>query len=215
MPTRQSRALMIHSSARPLKIMKKITKIISIVLLLLALGCVGYGIYWLGLKLIGVVIALKPEVVAAIIGAMATVSGGLAAVIISSKQSKNREIDESHRAKKVEIYKGFLDAVSGIMANSNENVTKKGFTDQELIDYLVEFKTDILLWGSPKVIKYQLEFQLLSSNPDKTSDIVNNLYKAIREDIGLSNKGLDNYELVKMYLSNPSELDEVLASNGN
>ena len=37
-----------------------------------------------------------------------------------------------HRSKKVEIYKGFLDAVSGLMARENENVSKKGFNNQEL-----------------------------------------------------------------------------------
>lgn len=193
--------------------MNKFKQITSIILGLILLAGMGCGIYWLGLKLIAIVTTLKPEVVAAIIGAMATVLGGIAAVIISNKQSKQREIDESHRSKKVEIYKGFLDAVSGIMAKENENVSKKGLSDQELVDYLVEFKTDLLLWGSPKVIKYQLEFERLSSDPDKVFTAVNNLYKAIREDIGLSNKGLDNHELVKMYLSDPSELDAILASN--
>lgn len=193
--------------------MDKIKQISSIIFGFIILGCVGYGLYWLGIKLLAILVTLKPEVIASIIGAMATVFAGLAAVIISNKQSKQREIDESHRAKKVEIYKGFLDAVSGIMAKENKNVSKNGLSDQELVDYLVEFKTDLLLWGSPKVIKYQLQFELLSSNPDKVFTAVNNLYKAIREDIGLSNKGLNNHELVKMYLSDPSELDAILASN--
>ncbi len=42
---------------------------------------------------------------------------------------------------------------------------------------------------------------------------VNNLYKAIREDIGLSNAGLNNLELIKLFLKDPDELDRARASN--
>ena len=190
----------------------KLKKAASPILGFIIIGCIVYGLYWVGINLIGILVILKPEVIAAIIGAMATVLVGLSAVIISSKQSKQRDIDESHRAKKVEMYEGFLEAVSGIMAKTNKNVSKKGLSDQELVDYLVEFKTDLLLWGSPKVIKYFLEFNKLASKPDKVFTAVDNLYKAIREDIGLSNRGLDGHELVKMYLTDPEELDVMIAS---
>ena len=184
--------------------MELFKKILSIVFGLILLAALAYGLYWLALELFTLLAKLKEGVLAALIGAMATVFAGITAVIISQKQSKQRDIDESHRPKKVEIYKKFLDAVSGLMAAQNENVSKKGLSDQELVDYLVEFKTELLLWGSPLVIKRQLEFEKVSRN---------NVYEAIREDIGLSNKGLNSHELVKMYLSDPGELDEILASN--
>ncbi|MBL1379391.1 hypothetical protein [Zobellella iuensis] len=193
--------------------MELFKKIISVILGLIMLVALIYGVYWLGLELIELLAKLQNEVVAALIGAMATVFVGIAAVIISQKQSKQRDIDESHRPKKVEIYTKFLDAVSGLMAAQNENVSKKGMTDQELVNYLVEFKTELLLWGSPQVIKRQLEFEEVSRSNGNIFTAVNNLYKAIREDIGLSNKGLNSHELVKMYLSDPGELDEILASN--
>lgn len=40
---------------------------------------------------------------------------------------------------------------------------------------------------------------------------VDNLYKAICEDIGLSNSGLNNLELIKIFLKDPSELDKIRA----
>ena len=42
---------------------------------------------------------------------------------------------------------------------------------------------------------------------------VHNLYKAIRRDIGLSNAGLNNLELVKIFLKDPDELDLIRSSN--
>lgn len=75
----------------------------------------------------------------------------------------------------------------------------------ELINYLFRYKSEILLWGSPRVIKAQIEFEAVSGNGN--GDVkalfkaVNEMYLAIREDIGLSNSGLTNLELVKLYLN--------------
>lgn len=155
---------------------------------------------------------LQKEILAALIGAVATVFAGIAVVIITQKQSKQRDIEESHRPKKVEIYKKFLDTISGLMANHNDKVSKKGMTDQELIDYLVEFKTELLLWGSPLVIKRQLEYEKIARENGNLFTALDNLYRAIREDIGLSNKGLETHDLMKMYLSNPDELEDMLST---
>ena len=192
----------------------QLTKKTSIIIGLILSVIIGYGVFYVLMSLYELLAALKPEVLAAIISAVVTAFAGIAAVMIGQRQSKQRDIDESHRSKKVEIYKGFLDAVSGIMAKGNENVTKNGLSDQELIDYLVEFKTDIILWGDPNVIKRHLEFEVAASqDTSKIFIAVDNLYKSIREDIGLSNKKLNNYELVRMYLKDPTELDEIIASN--
>jgi len=153
---------------------------------------------------------LQKEILAALIGAVATTFVGIAAVIITQKQSKQRDIEESHRPKKVEIYKNFLDTVSRVFANYNDKVSKKGITDQELIDYLVEYKTELLLWGSPLVIKRQLEYEKIARENGNSFLALDNLYRAIREDIGLSNKGLNTYDLMKMYLSDPDELENIL-----
>lgn len=184
---------------------------ISIGLILIA--AIGYGLYAATVNLYELLTLLRPEILAAIISAMATAFVGIAAVVINQRQSKQRDIDETHRPKKVEIYEGFLDAVSKVMSEGNENVSIKGLSEQELVDYLIEYKTDIILWGSPGVIKQQLEFERVAKEDiDNIFIAVDNLYKAIRDDIGLSNKGLNNYELVKMYLKDPSELDEIITS---
>ncbi len=40
---------------------------------------------------------------------------------------------------------------------------------------------------------------------------MDNIYRAIREDIGLSNKGLNKFDLIKLYLNDPDELDKKLS----
>lgn len=99
------------------------------------------------------------------------------------------------------------------MSDQNENVSLGPPSKQELVEFMVEFKTNVVLWGSPKVINAQLNFQKVSESGGNVLFPVDELYKAIREDIGLSNKGLDKRQLVKMYLLHPDELDVMSASN--
>lgn len=171
------------------------------------IGFVIYGV-WIGFEFfIDALNSSDPKITAAILGAMATIFVGLTAVIITQNQIRLRDREEAHRSKKVEIYEKYLKTVQAIMSGTNENVPMEAPTNQELVDYLVKFKTEIILWGSPEVIKMQLEFQRVSQNGGNIFNAVNNLHRAIRTDIGLSNKGLNKLELVKMYTSDPDELN--------
>lgn len=179
----------------------------------LFLAIIGF-VFWKGLSFfVFSLTAADPKISAAIVGAMATVFVGLTAVIITQRQTKIREVEEAHRTKKVEIYEKFLQMISSLLAGQNDETSIKAPTEQNLVDYLVEFKTEILLWGSPEVIKCQLEFEDMTRKNGDLFLAVNNLYKAIRKDIGLSNKGLNNLELVKMYLKDPEELDKLSSPN--
>ncbi len=172
---------------------------------------IGYLI-WLGMSFFFTALATADaKISAAIIGAMTTVFVSISAVIITQRQTKAREVEEAHRAKKVEIYEKFIKTVTSIVAGENDEVSMQAPSQQELIDYLVDFKTEIMLWGSPEVIKAQLEFERVSKNGGDIFEAVNNLYKSIRKDIGLSNSGLNNLELIKLYLKDPNELDELRA----
>src|SRR5690554_644314 len=173
----------------------------------------GYLLWLVAARLLTFLESANPSVSAAIVGAMATVLVGVGGALYTQSQIKKREIEEAHRARKVEIYKEFLDIAARMMAEGNENVSLKPPSQQELVDFMVEFKTNVVLWGSPKVINAQLNFQKVSSEGGHVLKAVDQLYKAIREDIGLSNRELDRHQLVKMYLSNPDEMDKMSAYN--
>lgn len=144
---------------------------------------------------------------AGVIGTAITAFAGVSVAIITQHKIKLREIEEAHRGKKIEIYQKFLDTVMSLLGGVNENISVQAPTEQELADYLFTFKKDILLWGSPKVIKTQLEFEKVSESGGDVLEAMNNIYKAIREDIGLSNDGLDNLELIKIFLNEQGRVD--------
>lgn len=83
--------------------MKIILKIVSILILFI----VGYYSFDILIKLFKKFLSLNPNVIAALI----TASVGLIGLIYSQNRSQKREIFESHREQKIEVYNIFFNMV--------------------------------------------------------------------------------------------------------
>jgi len=135
----------------------------------------------------------------------------ISGAFITQYYIKKREERNAHRDKKIEIYSEFIDIAQRMLAGNNDNVDMEEVDSKELQDFFFRFNRDILLWGSPGVIKSLLEFRKASSSVDNKQVlfVINDLYKEFRKDIGLSNFGLNSNELLKVNLSDPEELDKL------
>ncbi|MEL0628447.1 hypothetical protein [Psychromonas aquatilis] len=133
--------------------------------------------------------------------------------LLVQKKIGEREIDEAHRQRKVEIYNDFLELISSFMQGTNAENKKKKPSMQKVLDEFEKFQNGILLWGGPKVILAFLEYRKSSTEEDDNITVfraIDKLYKALREDIGLSNEGLDELEMVQMYLKDPTEIEGLI-----
>lgn len=154
---------------------------------------------------------------AKVIAAMVTVSGALLTGIILSFLNKKRELDvqqkirdreveESHRDRKVSMYLDFIEMVSHFVQAGNPENKKKELTQQQMLNRFEKFQNGILLWGGPSVIKAYLRYRVDANKGNLALfSSIDNLYRAIREDIGLSNEGLDNLDTVRLHFKNPEE----------
>jgi len=179
---------------------------------------VGYFIGKAVLEFITILSEISNDVLAAIISAVATILIGLFTITYTQYQINIRNITEAHRTKKVEIYETYLKTISAIMLETDPGDADD--EDNKVTHAVLKFKKEIVLWGSPEVIKCQVDFNTLG-NTDTDTDTdtyayaygaIDNMCKAIRKDIGLSNKGLDNRELLKIY-ANSAENAKLLERN--
>ena len=169
---------------------------------LLAFFLIGLGIYGI-IKLFSMLFSSDVKVVAAFFAFLAAVT----ATLLTQYFIKRREEKNAHREKKIEIYSSFIQVTSRAISGEHKDTSIKKPTDKELADFMFKFKSEILLWGSPGVIKEMLNFQNASQRGLEPLITANNLYKEFRKDIGLSNSGLNNCELIKIGLTDPEELD--------
>jgi hypothetical protein len=193
--------------------MKK-KQVIHVLISLVIFAVAAYSIWHLLFFFARKIAEINPSVSAAIIGSMATVFVGITAVIITQRQTKARELEEAHRTRKVEIYNNFLTIVTKVHKSMNDQVAVEQVSQKELANSLMDYKREILLWGAPKVIKAQLQYEAATATGGNMFIAMDNLYRAIREDIGLNNKGLSEFDLIKLFLKDAHLMDEFLRAGG-
>ena len=170
--------------------------------IILGLSLIGLGVYGV-IHFFIILFSSYVKIIATFFAFLAAIMGTL----ITQYYIKKREQENAHREKKIEIYNSFIEITSRAIAGGHKDTSIKKPTDKELADFMFKFKSEILLWGSPGVIKEMLNFQNASQRGLEPLITANNLYKEFRKDIGLSNFGLNNCELIKIGLTDPEELD--------
>lgn len=167
----------------------------------LLLAAVGVFLYW-ALKLLATWIgSLNPNVSAAII----TASVGLVGLWYAQWNSRTREISESHRESKIEVYNTFFNIVEKFQ-NGREGADFQSREDvpEDIRKDFQKLNRGLIIWGSPSVIKAWLHFREVAGHGNmETLIAVDKMYQAIRKDLGNSNFGLETGDLLKSTLSDP------------
>ena len=179
----------------------------------LVIAGVGYGVWWAFASALSWVMAQGSQVAGAVIAFAGTVIAGIGAVVISQQRSKSREIAESHRPKKVELYSKFITTMVDILRTHNGGESVSIEASKELEDFFFNFTSQVVLWGSPGVLRHYATFRHIGQerNPNVLL-IVDDMMQAMRKDLGLSNWGLARGDLMKMFLTDPESLDKLLAN---
>lgn len=79
-------------------------------------------------------------------------------------------------------------------------LSRKRYRWRTVAEFIFRFKTDLILRGSARVIKAIAKFESISSDSGDVLSAVDEIYRAMRKDVGLSNFGLKHRELVAVYL---------------
>lgn len=89
--------------------------------------------------------------------------------------------------------------------------------DKDMVRVFVNFNQEVMLWGSSDLIKSWAEFQkyfrTLGPSGEAGAQVLlvfENLIRQIRKDLGHSNKGLRQGDLLRAFIT---DLDDHLAAN--
>lgn len=166
--------------------------ILLLVAILIFLFCIIY-FFSIWLK------TLNPSVGAALVTAFL----GLLGLWYAQWQSKSRDIAESHRSSKIEVYNLFFEIVE---AFQNEEIDADDLTN----DFKKKFQQlnrGLILWASPEVIKAYLNFrEVAGKGSENILFAVDTVYQAIRKDLANSNFSLNKGDLIRLNLKDPNEL---------
>ena len=176
--------------------MSKKSNLVAALVALALLGVIGFGLVWV----VGWARSLNPTVA----GAVTTAGIGLVGLWYVQWQSKSRDIAESHRPSKIEIYNTFFGIVERLQANDGE-AAAEGELPEWMKAEFIKLNRGLILWAAPEVIRAWLEFRTCSESGGNILVAADKMYQAIRKDLGNSNFGLQTGDLIKISLSNPNE----------
>jgi hypothetical protein len=165
---------------------------------------VAGGIIWLmynGIKFIwSTLSAVNPSLAVGIIAAGSTVFVSLATVLISKRLEQKALIKNQQREKKIPIYEELLEFLFKIARASKDG--KNMPTEEEITDFMFRFTQTLIIWGSDDVVLAFVKFR--DPSQGKHSNIlfaVEDIWSAIRKDLGHSNKGISKGMLLRLIIN--------------
>ncbi|MGE8543315.1 MAG: hypothetical protein ACN6NS_03235 [Acinetobacter johnsonii] len=174
---------------------KKQRVFLGVFIIVILLAILSIFIYFF----LGWLKSLNPSVGAALI----TASLGFIGLWYAQWQSKSRDIAESHRASKIEVYNLFFE----IVEKFNEEEMPSTEIPDDLKKKFVQLNRGLILWASPEVIKAYLNFRRIAGQgSENILFAVDQVYQAIRKDLSNSNLTLEKGDLIRLNLKDPDEL---------
>jgi len=187
---------------------EKLKKILSLTFGFTLIGLLGYGIYQIVFFAWSQFISLDKQLAVGLLTAFTTVIVATITVMLGRYLERKKEIESHFRARKIEIYDEFL-AEFFKLFNSEEN------NDMDLVPFLREWQRKMIIWGGSPVLSAYIKWNqhLKKGTPDaQTIFLMDDFFRAMRKDVGLSNSGLEKGVFTHFILRN-SELFLAMAKS--
>jgi len=156
---------------------------------------------------------LNPTVAAGILAAVTTVLVSVVSVLISKHLEQRNNILKELRDKKAPVYEDLLEFIFRII-----NAEKMGLaplTEAEVVEKFSSITQRLIIWGSDDVVQALYKFRIYSTKASIDSKLsglmflaVENIFLAIRKDLGHRNKGLTTGKILGTFVNDLHKLFE-------
>ena len=148
---------------------------------------------------------LSSQVAATVIVGILTASASVFAVLKAKQAEHRRDIENELRKQKAPIYEDFASFLFKVLMSAK---TEKNMSEEEMLQFIVDFNRRLIVWGSDSVIKEWSLFKGLhevgNSPPEMTLIAIERILYAIRADMGHKNKGLGQGDLLAIFINDVS-----------
>ena len=164
-----------------------------------------YAFYQIVALLLRALVSINPTVSAALITGLVTITASVSAVAIGRYLEKRKEVEQAFRERRLKTYESFIERFMTLTADQNKS-------EDDLIPFLRQMNKEMILWAGPELLKAYISF-LSQASDDPTSGKaflrLEAFYKAMREDLGHSNKGLIQGQILTLVVKR-DEVEELL-----
>lgn len=139
---------------------------------------------------------------ATVIAGIITASASVFAVIKSKQSEHRRDIENKLRKQKAPIYEEFSSFLFRVLMSAK---TDQAVSQEEMLQFVVNFNRRLIVWGADSVIKEWSSFKGLNERtnypPAMALIAIERILYAIRADMGHKNKGLEQGDLLAIFIN--------------
>jgi hypothetical protein len=113
-------------------------------------------------------------------------------------------VQAAFRERRLKTYEGFISTFMELTSGKEQA--------KDLVLFLRQMNKEMILWAGPKLLKAYIAFfkqSVVNPTAGKSFFVLEDFYKAIREDLGHSNTGLDRGDILSLIIK-LDELDPLL-----
>ena len=139
---------------------------------------------------------MTTNVLVPVVAAALTLTGSVWIATYNNRKAAERVAQEANRPQKVDAYRKFMDVLVKTMA-----AVKRGQDPQPaLVKVFTEMTSDIVVYGNPEVIMAFEAWRENSDNPKLALQKTDDFLRAIRSDLGQSNRGIPRGSLLGLFV---------------
>lgn len=156
-------------------------------------------------------IQLNPTVAAGLLAAVATVLVSVVSVLYAKHLEQRLALRKEHREKKIPVYEDLIAFIFKVLYSVKPE-GKSSMSTKEIIDTHSKLTQKAIVWASDDVVQafYRFRIASLHAETDKVGVAlaVENLFLAIRRDLGHQNKNLHTGQLLQLFINDLHKLFE-------
>ena|ERR1700691_84903 len=184
------------------------------VLSVLFLAAMTFGLIYLFLHIARAMLSLNQPLVLAILAAAATILASTITVVAGKLFERRQEIEAHFRQKKSDQYYELLTILRDLATQQNGSTA----ADPMVVKRLSDWQQNLILFAGPMTIRAFVSWwtNLRSGHPTlQTVMLMEQFYKSLRSDLGISNRGLREGDLIQLILRNGDFFLTMLKKNPN
>ena len=185
---------------------------------LLFLASIAWLLVWVGMKLLGIFSGMNSTLAVSLITASTTIIVSTFTIMAGRYFERKKEREALYRDKKTAIYEEFLVVLFQTFLEAKEGENTNQETGTDMVKFLREHHRKLILWTGPKGLKAYSDWHKLLQTGLPTAQTVlkmERFFLALRTDLGHSNKGLKEGDILRLILNDTDLLLRAAKANPN
>ena len=170
---------------------------------LFALTVAGFGLYWFVAALIDKLASVQGDLSKTLVASSATIIIAVITLVVGKVWEQKLKTREDIRAKKIPVYEKQIETFFSVFMS--EKISGKKISERELMKAFTAFSEKLIVWGSSEVIQAWVNFRTIKHEGAQGLKMMEELFLAIRKDLGNDSSQLKNHELLRLFVN---DLDE-------